>query len=180
MGLRDWDDEDDERIRRRINKLYPDRYIDLAKQAIWDLRESFSIQAWKLGGVILPSERQRDKADALQRTEHLVNALDCMADAPAAYTCCILTCGCCLLDTMSDRLQHICDEHLELIGGRNMVAGWIARALYDAYREDSPEVAKRFRDNVQRDAKEFAISGVLRAQLLELLSEGTCDEDVAP
>jgi len=166
--------KEDDRLGKLFEKLFPNQYIELAKTALETLEVSFMMQALQIGGVYKPSVRQQDKCDSLQRLEHIVDGLDAVADAPVAYACAVMTCGCALLETMQDHLQHFCDEHANLVGNDNeTLKGFTAQVLFDAYKDERPEIAREYRDahlkgNVVRDA-DINISDTMERQLLDLL-----------
>ena len=157
-------------------KMFPDEYMKLAQEALKALQISFFMQSVQMGGMITAAVRQQDKCDSLQRMEHIVDALDSVSDAPVGYAVAIMTCGCALMETMTDHVQHFCDEHAELIGDDlEALKSFTAKTLFDAYKDDLPDTARDLRDAHLKagtgEGTEINLSDTLEKQLQDLLGE---------
>ena len=80
------------------------------------------------------------------------------------------------METMTDHVQHFCDEHAELIGDDlEALKSFTAKTLFDAYKDDLPDTARDLRDAHLKAGTgkrpEINLSDTLEKQLQDLLGD---------
>lgn len=121
-----------------FGKLFPNSHIEALNDAIDILKCSLMLEAFQKGVIISGVVRQVHKADALQRLEVVVDSLDTVSDAPVSQAVAMLSCGCIVAETITDRIQIICEDHTTGIGDHEAIRGHITNALNEKLGEDNP------------------------------------------